>query len=61
MSGYSIYRTRIPRLSTLFDSSVLKEVTVQEIREVPLYKYIIEVPSPVGNVAEAESQPGTIQ
>jgi hypothetical protein len=55
MSGYSIYRTRIPRLSTLFDSSILKEVTVQEIREVPLYKYIIEVPAPV------TEQPGTNQ
>ena len=46
MNGYTVYRTRIPRLSTLFDNSLLKEVTVQEIRKVPVYKYIIEVPAP---------------
>jgi hypothetical protein len=39
-----VYRTRIPRLATLFDASTLKEVAVQEIREVPVYKYLIEVP-----------------
>jgi Tfp pilus assembly protein PilN len=46
MNGYTIYRTRIPRLATLFDASLLKEVTVQDIREVPVYKYLIEVPAP---------------
>jgi len=46
MNGYTVYRTRIPRLSTLFDNSLLKEVTVQEIRKVPVYKYLIEVPAP---------------
>jgi hypothetical protein len=52
MGGYGIYRTRIPRMATLFDVSLLKEVTVQEIREVQLYKYLIEVPS---------AQPGQTQ
>jgi Tfp pilus assembly protein PilN len=46
MNGFTVYRTRIPRLSTLFDNSLLKEVTVQEIREQTVYKYSIEVPSP---------------
>jgi Tfp pilus assembly protein PilN len=45
MSGYSIYRTRIPRMATLFDVSLLKEVTVQEIRDVELYQYLLEVPA----------------
>jgi len=45
MNGYTVYRTRIPRLATLFENSVLKEVTVQEIRKVPVYRYMIEVPT----------------
>jgi len=46
MNGFSIYRTRIPRLSTLFDMSVLKEVFVREIREQTVYNYKIEVRAP---------------
>jgi len=46
MNGFAVYRTRIPRFSTLFDNSVLKEVNVQEIREQTVYKYKIEVPAP---------------
>jgi hypothetical protein len=44
MNGYTVYRTRIPRLSTLFDNSVLKEVNVQAIREQTVYRYKIDVP-----------------
>jgi hypothetical protein len=46
MNGYAVYRTRIPRLSTLFDNSLLKEVNVQAIREQTVYKYKIDVPPP---------------
>jgi len=56
MSGYSIYRTRIPRLSTLFDRSILKEVTVQDIREVPVYRYLIEIPGPLAANGQPDSQ-----
>ncbi len=45
MSGYTVYRTRIPRLATLFDNSVLKEVNVQAIREQTVYRYKIDVPA----------------
>jgi len=45
MNGFTVYRTRIPRLSAQFDQSVLKEVNVQEIREQTVYRYKIEVPS----------------
>ena len=45
MNGFAVYRTRIPRLSTLFDNSVLREVNVQSIREQTVYKYKVEVPS----------------
>ncbi|MBI4534694.1 MAG: hypothetical protein HY708_00350 [Ignavibacteriae bacterium] len=45
MNGFTVYRTRIPRLSTLFESSLLKEVLVQEIRSQTVYKYKIEVPA----------------
>ncbi|MDH3251688.1 MAG: hypothetical protein OEM41_02785 [Ignavibacteria bacterium] len=51
LNGFSIYRTRIPRLSTLFDNSVLKEVTVTEIREQTVYNYKIEVP-PITGIAQ---------
>jgi len=44
MNGYAVYRTRIPRLSSLFDNSLLKEVNVQAIREQTVYKYRLEVP-----------------
>ena len=46
MNGFTVYRTRIPRLATLFDNSLLKEVNVQEIRKETVYKYKIEVPAP---------------
>jgi Tfp pilus assembly protein PilN len=49
MNGFTVYRTRIPRLATLFESSVLKEVNVQAIREQTVYRYKIDVPpAPVG-------------
>lgn len=44
LDGFTVYRTRIPRLSSLFDNSLLKEVTVQEIREQTVYKFMIDVP-----------------
>ena len=44
MNGFTVYRTRIPRLSAQFDQSILKEVNVQEIREQTVYRYKIEVP-----------------
>lgn len=46
LNGFSVYRTRIPRLSTLFDNSLLRQVNVQAIREKTVYKYNIEVPTP---------------
>ena len=46
INGFTVYRTRIPRLATLFDNSLLKEVNVQAIRDQTVYKYNIEVPSP---------------
>jgi Tfp pilus assembly protein PilN len=48
LNGFTVYRTRIPRLSTLFDNSLLKEVNVQTIRDQTVYKYNIEVPAPSG-------------
>jgi hypothetical protein len=52
-----VYRTRIPRLSTLFDNAVLREVNVQAIREQTVYKYKIEVPpQPVSAPPSAPQQ-----
>lgn len=44
MNGFAVYRTRIPRMASLFESSLLKEVIVREIREQTVYNYKIEVP-----------------
>ena len=44
MNGFTVYRTRIPRLSALFESSILKEVSVQAIREQTVYRYKLEIP-----------------
>jgi hypothetical protein len=57
MNGFAVYRTRIPRLSSLFDNSLLKEVNVQAIREQTVYKYRIEVPTPTS----APAAPGMLK
>lgn len=44
LNGFTTYRTRIPRLATLFDDALLEEVSVQEIREQTVYRYRIKVP-----------------
>jgi hypothetical protein len=44
INGFTVYRTRIPRLATLFDDAVLKEVSVQAIREQTVYRYKIDIP-----------------
>ncbi len=44
LNGFAVYRTRIPRISALFEGAVLKEVNVQQIREETVYYYKIEVP-----------------
>jgi hypothetical protein len=51
MNGFTVYRTRIPRLATLFDNSLLKEVNVQAIRDQTVYRYNLEVPIPGGGTA----------
>ena len=45
LNGFSAARSRIPRLSGLFDKAELKEVTTEEIREETVYRYKIDVPS----------------
>jgi Tfp pilus assembly protein PilN len=46
MNGFTVYRTRIPRLASLFENSLLKEVNVQSIREQTVYRYRLDVPMP---------------
>ncbi len=45
VNGFAVSRSRIPRLSSLFDRALLKEVTTEEIRGETVYRYKIEVPS----------------
>jgi Tfp pilus assembly protein PilN len=45
MNGFTVYRTRIPRLATLFDNALLEEVNVQEIRKETVYRYRVKVPT----------------
>ena len=46
LTGFTVYRKRIPRMAALFDNSVLKEVNVLAIREEEVYKYTIDIPAP---------------
>ena len=54
LNGFAVYRTRIPRLSTLFENSILEEVNVQEIRKETVYKYRIKVPPQLAAAATTE-------
>ena len=45
LNGFAVNRSRIPRMSALFDNSQLKEVTTEEIRGETVYRYKIEVPT----------------
>ncbi len=45
LTGYAQYRMRIPRFTGLFDNAILKEVTVQAIRDQEVLHYSIEVPA----------------
>lgn len=45
INGFAVNRSRIPRLSALFDDAQLKEVLTEEIRNETVYHYKIEVPS----------------
>jgi Tfp pilus assembly protein PilN len=46
ITGYALYRARIPRIAALFDNSTLAKVEVKEIREKapPVYNFLITVP-----------------
>ena len=46
ITGYALYRARIPRIAALFDNSTLAKVEVKEIREKspPVYNLLITVP-----------------
>ncbi|HTY01033.1 MAG TPA: hypothetical protein VMG09_13485 [Bacteroidota bacterium] len=45
LTGFAQYRMRIPRFTGLFDNAVLKEVTVQAIRDQEVFHYSVEVPA----------------
>lgn len=45
MNGFAVNRSRIPRLSSMFDNAQLKEVSTEEIRGETVYHYKIDVPS----------------
>lgn len=45
MNGFTTYRARIPRFTALFDNAVLREVTVQSIRDQEVYKYSLDIPA----------------
>jgi hypothetical protein len=56
LNGFALYRTRIPRLSTLFENALLEEVNVQEIRKETVYKYRIKVPPQIAAVVTDQNQ-----
>lgn len=44
VAGFSIYRSRIPKITKLFDNTVLKQALQKEIREKTVYSYELLVP-----------------
>jgi len=56
LNGFALYRTRIPRLSTLFENALLEEVNVQEIRKETVYKYRIKVPPQLAAAVTDQNQ-----
>jgi hypothetical protein len=46
IQGFTLYRSRIPRIAALFENATLAKVEVKEIREntTPAYNFIINVP-----------------
>ncbi len=50
LTGFAQYRMRIPRFTGLFDNALLKEVTVQAIRDQEVFHYSVDVPAgPAGH------------
>ena len=45
VNGFAIFRSRIPRLTGLFENATLRQVLVEEIRDKVVYRFSIEVPS----------------
>ncbi len=65
LNGFAIFRSRVPRLSGLFENATLRQVLVQEIRDKIVYKFSIEVPdvapkpppaSPAGEGTEGQPE-----
>lgn len=58
LNGFAIFRSRIPRLSGIFENATLRQVLVQEIRDKIVYKFSIEVPGvvPAGPPASPEAE-----
>jgi len=46
ITGFTLYKARIPRVASLFDKTTLKTVEVEEIREKTAYRFKIEVELP---------------
>lgn len=44
LEGFSIYRSRIPKISSLFENTILNKVSQTEIREKTVYHYQIKIP-----------------
>ncbi len=43
LTGYSLYRQRIPRIANMFEKATLKSVDVEKIREKDVYKFFLTV------------------
>ena len=43
IEGYSLYRSRIPRLASIFADAEILEITGEEVREITMYKFIMQI------------------
>jgi hypothetical protein len=43
LTGYTLYRPRIPRIANMFEKATLQSVELQEIRGTTVYKFILTI------------------
>jgi len=44
ISGFALYRSRIPKFAALFDKATLRQIAVKEIRDKRVYEFNLYIP-----------------
>jgi hypothetical protein len=43
LTGYTLYRPRIPRIANMFEKATLQSVELEEIRGKTIYKFVLTI------------------